>query len=335
MCPRINLMKKLIQIFRNIIQYLETADIPFSYFILTFLAATTLRNFFEQLVFPDTDPAHMAVDFLHYYLSYICLAFVFIILFRIATKEDVARISRVVLPAFIILNIVPLLDYFFLGQGREYSLGYIFPDQHGPLLTRFLTFFGPLGESGITIGMRIEIVIVILTSGFYFALKGLSWPKNLFFCVVTYSLIFIYCALPYSIKGFFKLMNIDCALDARLLIQFYLLLIFLLRVGLAFLYRRDYFLALVKDMRLFRLLHFELMFFIGMAWATHMGTGIVVWNQQRFFEIVFTTIAIAQAWMFSVITNNLADIQSDRINAKQRPTISETIPLDQIGRAHV
>ena len=181
-----NILVSFKQSFHRVITYLETADIPFANFVLTFFAATTLRNLLEQLVFADSAPHHLGSDLFHYYLSYIALALGFIILLKTATKESAGRVSRVVLPFFIILNIVPPLDMIFFSQGR-YSLGYMFPGEHDPLGQRFLTFFGSLGESGITFGMRLEIVLVILACAFYFAAKGLGWVRNLLFCLLVYT----------------------------------------------------------------------------------------------------------------------------------------------------
>ena len=309
------------------VHYLETADIPFSHFVLTFFAAATLRNFLEQFVFADSTTERLGMDLTHYYLSYVCLALAFIILLRISTKGSVERVSRVVLPSFIILNIVPILDLFFLAKGQRYSLGYMFPGQHDPLWQRFFSFFGPLGDSGITYGMRTEIALVLLGCGFYFSLKGLGWGKNLLFCLLTYTVIFAYCALPYIITFFLGIFHIQSIFNTKLFTHFYLLLIFLLTGWVAFLCRPGYWGAIIKDVRPLRLLHFEMMFLIGIFLAARFTQNQKLWDQQYFFEIIFTVIAIAMAWIFSVTTNNLADLRIDAVSSSQRPTVSGAIPL--------
>lgn len=318
----------MIKLARKVISYLETADIPFSYFILTFFAAATLRNLLEQLVFADSDNVHLAGDLLHYYLSYICLALGFIILLRLATKEDVAKVSRVVLPCFMVLNIVPIIDQWVFMRGAEYGLGYMFPGQHDPLLPRLLTFFGSVGESGFTYGMRIEIAIVLAACSVYFSIKGLGRGKNILFCLLTYIFIFACGALPYGIKWFLSFFILPpVKYSAQLFIHSYLLLIFILTGIVAFLYRPKYIRALFKDIRLPRVLHYELMFFIGIYVAKHMNYGSVVWDQQRPFEVIFSVIAIFMACLFALTTNNLADIRIDKVSNNQRPTVSGAIPL--------
>ncbi len=311
----------------RIVTYLETADIPFHYFILTFFAAVTLRNLFEQLVFADTDPAHMAADLFHYYLNYIFLALGFISLLQAATKENVLRVARVVLPCFIILNIVPLIDSFFRGA-HPYSLGYMFPGEHDPLWLNFVTFFGPLKDTGITIGMRTEIAIVLAGCLSYFSLKGLSWLKNILFCFLIYAFVFVTGALPYIIKAVMGFLKINYSFKALLFIHMYFVLLFPLIIWVFFVYRPDYMRALVKDIRFLRVLHFELMFFIGMAAGRYYGKGIHALTQYSFFEITLTAIAIFLACVFALTTNNLADVRIDAVSNAKRPTVSGAIPME-------
>ena len=320
---------------RRVVDYLETADIPFGYFILTFLSAVTLRNLFEQLLPANAIQSNFSSQLFHYYLSYSCIALSLIILFRMATGESMARISRVILPSFIILNIVPLIDGIVSIYGRGYTIGYVFPGDPIPLWQRFLTFFGPsggIGKPGATPGIRVEIGLVLLASSLYFSIKGLNGKKNLLWCVLLYALFFFYYVLPCFIAGFLQIFGISYHRDVSLLINFHLLLLFFLAFGLAFLGQRSYWLALMRDSRILRVLHYELMFFIGLALAARLGDSQVDWDQQRLFAIVFVVIAILSACFFSLMTNNLADLTIDAISSPDRPSVSGAIPLAQYRR---
>lgn len=318
----------MLKLLRQVIAYLESADIPLSYFILTFLSAATLRNLTEQLVFADSDAAHLGADLVHYYLSYICLALGFILLLRIFTGEEIVKISRVVLPCFMVLTIVPLLDQLVFMRGMEYGLGYMFPGQHDPLGVRFATFFGPMAESGVTFGMRVEIALVLVACGVYLKCKGKGVLKIIAACFTMYVMIFGYCALPYIITWFLGLFALPAPMfNAPLFSRFYLLLIFILGSVVLCLARPAYAVALVKDIRLFRLLHYELMLFIGIAVAKHMNYGAAAWTQETPFKVIFSTVAIAAAWVFALMTNNLADMRIDAVSNNRRPTVSGAIPL--------
>ena len=103
---------KLIEKIEKKIEELETSKIPIIYFILTFFFITTIRNFFEIF----SDKAEISFElFSHYDISYVYLVLMFIILFHLFTKEKIERISRVILPCFLILILALVIDLLISG----------------------------------------------------------------------------------------------------------------------------------------------------------------------------------------------------------------------------
>lgn len=109
---------------KDLISAVENSKKPYIYFVLTFFFAATLRNFLELF---STEGSLSFIEFYHYYLSYIALALALILLFYLATKENIERLSRIVLPCFMILNLVPILDLVMSG-GRGFNITYMIPE---------------------------------------------------------------------------------------------------------------------------------------------------------------------------------------------------------------
>lgn len=318
-------MVKLLTKIKEIITILESNKIPFHYFILTFFFAITLRYFLE--IFSDEDAEILLTRYSHYYLFGICLAFALIILFYFATKEKIEKISRVILPSFLILISVPILDLI-LSLGKGYNVAYMQPGIHKNMLLRFFTFFGPFNGIGITPGMRIEITLVIIASFLYFLIKKQSIIRSLIFSLLTYSLIFISLAMPFVYTAFLKIFGLEATLTELSVRNFYLLLIFILGIWLFYLYNKRYFIEIIKDIRPFRLLHFELMFILGIVLAKFLFSYTIQLTQDTLLYWFLIIVAILFAWLFSVITNNMVDYDIDKITNKTRPSVSKKIPIE-------
>ncbi len=320
------MIKKILRLGERIITKLETNEVPFFYFILTFFFVITLRNFLEM--FSDKCPI-LFEFFFHYYIGWTTLALALIILFRLVIKEDIKKISQIVLSCFSIIILAPILDLI-LSLGKGYNIAYMLPELHGSLLSRFATFFGSLNETaqmGATPGIRIEIALILLACFIYFFIKKRDVLKSLIATFLTYSVIFFWFAMPYSVKGFLNIFNIEYKGPDTVLTNFLLLLIFIFSVWIFYLYNKKYFVSVLKDIRIFRLLHFELMFILGIALAKVYSSGSIELNSSTLFQIPFIIIAILFAWLFSVFTNNLTDHNIDKISNKDRPTVSNAIPF--------
>jgi 4-hydroxybenzoate polyprenyltransferase len=316
---------KVLHTINTVIQRVENSETPFTYYVLTFFFAVTLRNFFETF----SDNIYISFEFYsHYYAFYICLACALIILFHYAVKEKIKKVAQVILPSFLILVIAPLIDLF-LRLKSEFDMAYMLPGYHENILFRFFTFFGPLDTSGITPGMRIEIAIVIVGSFIYCFIKMKRVLKSLICSFLVYTVIFVFCAMPFVTESLFQVIRLDYTLSSLSMRNFYLFVIALLVMWIFYVYNRKYFAATFKDVRLFRLLHFELMAVLGIVLAYRAYPLSFQVTHSTVLHILFLMIAIGCAWIFSVMTNNVADYGIDTITNVKRPLPSLTIPLKE------
>ena len=317
-------MNMVIVFFRRIIHLLESAQIGFTNYILSFVGAITLRNFLE--IFSDRSLPSIT-RYAHYYCSYICASLSLIILFYFATKEKVGKIARVVLPFFLIVILAPLLDLALSG-GKGYNMSYLLPGFHQNLFLRFITFFGHFDKLGVTPGMKIEISLALSFSFIYFFVKTGKWLKSLLFSIFMYSLIFFYCIIPFFAKTIMQFFRLEYVYSDMLMRNIYFLLLFILGAWMFYLYNRAYFTAIVKDMRILRILHFELMFVLGYVFARRQVylTAGLLWTW------FFISAAIFFAGLFSLATNNLADCDIDKVSNKTRPLVSQRISRQDYTR---
>lgn len=299
---------------------LENSPAPFSYFILTFLFVTTVRNFLE--IFSDRDCVISPGNFFHYDLSYVALAMLFILLLHLGTRTPVAKAARVVLPSFLILCLVPFLDLL-LSLGKGYNIAYLAPGIHGPLLPRLLTFFGSFDERGISPGIRVEVALVLLGTFLYIYTKTGRWLRGLFFTLAAYLVLFFYLAFPYVMEPVLRLMGLRFSYATGQFIGFYLLIILL--AGIPLLYRADpaKFRSIIADIRPGRLAHYLLMAALGVALGSNYHP-LTIFSSNP-FQLVFIAVSITFAWLFSVMTNNLADDTIDRVSNPKRPLPAGTI----------
>jgi len=309
-------MKRLIKIAEKYSNFAEDLSIPFGYYILTFLAFITFRNFLE--IFSDKSVVSIELHF-HYYLSYICMALFIILLFSVATKEKMTKIARLVLCSFYFIFLAPTLDLIISG-GQGYDMSYLLPGVHSNLPLRYLTLFGSFEDIGVTPGLRIEVALIVIASFVYFKAKKISTLKSLLFAWFMYTLIFTYSIVPFIIKTILDVFHIFEQPDDMLYVKFYLIVTFIFLLILSK-WNKRYFVSLFKDIRPFRQFHFLMMFAFGIV----LGPSLA-WRQDVPFDLVLVIIAIFWACLFVLITNNLEDYEIDRVANSSRPLVSGAIP---------
>lgn len=316
------MINKFLSTFKKTISSLENSKVPFIYFILTVLFAATLRTFLE--IFSD----HTIISsqqFIHYVLFYVILVLSIILLFHLITKTAVLKVAKVVFPSVIIVIIPPLFDLV-ISLGKGFDIGYFMPGVHTNLLLKFFTFFGEFSSIGPTPGIKIEIAIVLFVSFIYLYLKTSKLMKSLFGTVLLYTVIFLYFMAPFILRAFFLFIGIMHDYSNSLMISAFLSLVFIIGTILAYFTNKEYFKIIFKDIRPFRLLHFEFMFVLGVILGLKQ-TGFNL-DIQNSIGYIFIPISIVFAWLYSVMSNNIEDYNIDKISNKQRPLINSRINFE-------
>src|SRR3990167_3293786 len=308
----------------KIITSLENENIPFANYIMTFFSAIFLRNFIEsysqEANYFNLPLVAFAYSTIHYVLSYITLALLLISLFYLLARIPVHKAIRVILPGFSLLLLAPLVDLI-ITRGEGVNMKYMLPGDD--LLYAYLTFFG--GLPGVSLGLKCEIFIALSCFFIYFYTKKISILRSLLCTWMIYSIIFIWGSSPIYIKWLLEMIGFDFYHSGDMMIHFYLVLIFILGVAVSYFANHNLILLLVKDIRFLRLLHYELMLLFGvtLAWVGNVD-GIarqIYLNQVVIINIILCIISIFFSILFSLMMNNISDIDIDKICNKNRPLV--------------
>ena len=334
---------RLVNFFRKIINLLENSKTPLIYFIASFLFITILRSFLEIF---SSHASFELTQFYHYILFYTSIVLSIGVLFRLITRTELKKIFQVVLPAFLIILLPPIIDLI-VCRGKGCVMTYLLPSliHSNDLLYRFFTLGGEYKAiGGITPGIKIELILIIIGSFLYFLVKNKAVIKSLFFSFLIYAIIFIHLITPIWLNYFLKIFgkSFDYSSDVDLVNLYFLFIVFLSSI-LFYLYNKDYFKAIAKDLRILRLSHFWLMLIFGIVIGNVYADKIVIipadfytnimeaeFNLSSFIPFPFITVlvVILLAWLYSVITNNIEDKEIDKISNSTRPLIASEITLD-------
>lgn len=309
---------------QKIIDYFEKQKAPLINYFIAFMCLIQLRNFFECFthgMFYDLftmQATFFLAEICHFTLCYVFVAILFALIVFYATKESVGTIFKVILPGFMLTVLVPLVDLV-VSKGVGRHIYYLIPNNSHSLWYYFFSFFGDY--YGISFGMRLEVVMAMIFSFCYFRVKEQGFFWSVFCMFLIYTAIFTALAAPYAVSPFFSLLHLPLEVAPHVMVNFFLLIMFPLGAWLAYLANKKIFLEIIKDLRLLRLLHFEAMLFLGVALASKIFTIQVI------PQLLLLNIAILFFWLFSVMTNNIADQAIDRVCNQDRPLIKQTIAI--------
>ena len=167
--------------FRTLIDDLEDSTVHWSAWLATFVGIVIVRNLLEGALGPEgvlgftyfTSPsALMVLD--HFLLFYVSVFLGFAVLLSLLARVEIARVMRVITPAWVLILIPPILDYALSG-GEGVGLSYLVD-----LRSVVLRFFDP-GESleRVSVGQRVEIFAACLLAAAYVRVKTTNWLKTI------------------------------------------------------------------------------------------------------------------------------------------------------------
>jgi 4-hydroxybenzoate polyprenyltransferase len=248
----------------------------------------------------------------------------------------------------------PILDIL-ISRGNGYTLTYNLSSNF-QILIDFFKFFSPAFKYGATYGVRIEIIILVLGLGYVTWQNTKNIWKGLLASFLSYTLIFIIATLPgilYTIANphdFYNqtqvsqyiselIQNSNIAHNSlhdfvitktyprslelgfdKLMTQL-LLVISILFLTILFYNLDGKKLKIVfKNARWERLFFYESLLLIGLILALYLGVGEI----NRWVDIlgiICLILSVMGLWMFSVQTNDIADINIDKITNLDRPLV--------------
>jgi 4-hydroxybenzoate polyprenyltransferase len=353
------------------IEKLESVQMSFGAWLATFTGIVTIRFFLETFsspmgAFPGALDMATAI---HYFIWFLGV-FVSITLVLRIFLDDIAKIGKLVIFSFLVIWVGPVVDLVSSG-GAGYMMAYIFTGGHG-LLLDFLALGGTSPFGGITVGIKTEIIIVLIGVVTYVFLKTRNFLKAIGAAVLSYVIIFVWLALPSFLAiaisrgaagiatsaqifnflvGIFAQSHIpgniirpseqlsyaaaiSAVFNAGISYLFYIITSVLI-VAWAWVWRPRVVRAMAKNSRLRRLFHYWLMIATGIAASFFFHPQSSSWNIADGMAIVVMAITFACAWLFAVGTNDLADIAIDAVANTERPLVTGDVTKEEIKPANI
>ena len=311
----------------------KISRIPFVYSVIAFLFYVSLRMYLETY----SDNIQVSLNqlrffypfyidmFLHNFSSIVCVALIFIIIFRLATKKKVKSVAQIIFLFFFIVILPPIIDLI-ISSGKGLNITYLFPETHKDLLHRFLTFGGDYKMIGVTPGMRIEVAIALFLSFLYFYISTSKLLRSIFYVFLIYFSLFLVVITPFFLKLIFSLFHLVTLYYNRILFHYYLLIILFECILLAYLANKDRFRLIIKDMRPFRTGHALVMLMLGVVIG--LKGGHFVLSANNFFHFLLIPVSIIFACLAAILVNNVEDYEIDKISNKERPLAAGLIDFD-------
>jgi len=236
-------------------------------------------------------------------------------------------------------------------------MAYLLEPSSKNLLADFLTFFGPFNGCGITIGMRVEILlscITVFVCIYYITRKKL---KALFGMLIGYGLIFFNLAFPSLIilnspvdkevffSGMFKksLLNsihtfgpipsdpyaLFLQQTSIFMSRCYWIMTVLTLLTILYLAYRPVWNAWVKNLRPERVLYYSMIAIFGMSISYRVNGSFPVFTLPDIIAFIIFFTLIALSFWLAVIINDIEDIEIDKISNPGRPLITKNISIEQ------
>lgn len=329
-----------------VISKIEEKNFTFAQWLIGISSILLIRFLFEAISSPPPQIVGVDVDRLvHHYLFFITLGLLLGLCVFLFLSKKGKEIFNWVMFGMLITWLPPIFDLI-LTRGHGSEMNYICAMPKETLLAYF-TFFGPFTDPGITLGMRIEVLLLLAGIFYYVKTNSQSFQRAIFAVLLCYTIIFIYFASP-SLAAFalFALPNMTnitvdqiytFSMNYISLIVSWIFYYLLFAMIAAWFYRlhKDKFLAFIKNTRIERLLHYCLMFTAGVFLAIHLATpDEQTWSLGILSFATFLP-AIYAAWMFSVGINDIVDLNTDKLSAPQRPLVTGALTIDDVRAANL
>lgn len=318
-----------------------------------------VRFFLESLSNPSSSGffASDASTLVNYYLFFMTSLLIFMVFLQIAIPS-----WRNVAPQFVALSsvavfIAPIIDWVVSG-GKGLKMTYLF-DTPTEMIYSFLHFFDK-SIPGVTIGLKIEIILGLVLFGVFVYLLERKWKRAVISSFVLYLLVFILASIPGIISmvfndGYFFATqnplvflkntvadsltisnNIHSSLQYYSAVRLFEIafnfimgkILFLISTATLalwfFLNFKEKLKAVIRNLRMERVAAYVIMIFLGVLIAGRIFPAIKLnWND--WLSVIVLALSFVFSCLFAICVNDLADEDTDKVSNADRPLISKTL----------
>jgi hypothetical protein len=189
----------------NSVDKVENNPTPLKRYIFLFFAILVLRlalEFFSShrlFTFPDV---------MHIGLWFVFIVTAFLVQLHLFSGEEISKVIRLVIVCFTIALTAPIIDIL-VSWGQMSKMNYLAINSAGDILFAYLTVGGASLTRGATIGIRIEIILLVIACFNYVYTKRQSVLRGLVAAFSIYTILFLSGIIPFLLGLIVKKFNLS------------------------------------------------------------------------------------------------------------------------------
>lgn len=312
------------------IDKLENNNVSIASYVLSFIFIIFIRSYLESYS-TNWSSAITFDTYYHFFLFYISIILSMLYIFKIYFEEKgIDKLLKLVFSFWIIIILPPIIDII-LHKGSWVQMAYLVKWDWS-LSSLFFSFFWLWKNNWVTTWIKSEILIVLVSSLLYSIIYGGKYIKSFLFVISIYLAFFIYWSLPIMIDIllwfiWFKNWNLIQLLNYIFIINIFLVLIYILKE-----LNNNLFVKILHDLRPERQIHYFIFivfwFFVASFIKDNQQfTSYFIINIEYLIWLIVSIIILFLWILYSIVTNNIEDIEIDKISNKNRPLINWDIDV--------
>ncbi len=195
--------------FNKIVSYLENNATPFRRYVFLFFAILCVRLGLE---FFSNNRLFRLEDILHIGLWFMFIVSAFLVQLHLFSGESITKVFKVVVVCFSIALSAPIIDLI-VSNGMGVKMNYLSINSINDIVFSYFTIGGASLNRGATMGIRIEIIILLIASFNYIYSKTRRILKSVVATLCIYTVLFFSGTLPYLISKLVEGLNLEFELE--------------------------------------------------------------------------------------------------------------------------
>lgn len=222
------MLKNLYTQFGKIAAKIENHPAHILHFLTLFFAILSLRLTLE---FFSSNRLFVFEDVLHIGLWFVFIVLAFLVQLQFFSGESILKSAKLVITCFTIALSAPIIDLL-INKGVPAKMNYLALNTWQEVIWSYCTVGGTSLLRGATLGIRIEIILLIIACFQYVRMKRSSVFWGIMAAISVYTVLFLSGAIPLILGGIVQVFHLQYTSDDQstilLLLNLDLLLLFLL-----------------------------------------------------------------------------------------------------------
>jgi hypothetical protein len=186
------MLNRIQALFMRLVRLVEEHPAPLRRFFQLYFAILAVRLCLE---FFSSHRLFTMADVLHISLWFIFIVLAFLLQLHLFSGEGITKVTKLVVVGFTIALTAPIIDLIFSG-GVGAKMNYLSVNSWRDVAYAYVTLGGPSLSRGATLGIRIEIILLVIASFNYVRTKRGSILWGMASALSIYTVLFVSGTVP-------------------------------------------------------------------------------------------------------------------------------------------